>query len=212
MPLQLLECHYQTKMNTSSQIFQPRDLFHWSFISTLNLFYYPSLDVMQQLSNHQLALLRKTSRVQLPGQLLIFTRMYSINHVNSSEDCMGNFVRIMNSLARDIPERKKQFPFYKGNCRHLDKNSATHCWICEEPFDSQLDPEESIDLNHCHFSGQFLGLARENCNRARRYVNFTPVVGRNIQNYDLLHICLALNDCESTTTIKFIPPADEKYI
>ena len=67
-------------------------------------------------------------------------------------------------------------------------------------------------MDHCHFSGQFLGWAHEKCNRARRYVNLTPVVGHNIQNYDLHHICLALNDCESTTTIKVIPSTDKKYI
>ena len=106
------------------------------------------------------------------------------HHVDSSEDCMGNFVRMLPSLARDIYERKKQFPFYNGNRRSFDKKSATHCWICEEPFDSELDPQESIDLDHCHFSGQFLGWAHEKCNRARRYVIFTPVVGHNIQNYD----------------------------
>ena len=79
------------------------------------------------------------------------------HHVYNSEDCMGNFVRMLHSLARDIHERKKKFPFYNGNRRNLDKNSATYCWICEEPFDSELYPEESIDLYHCHFSGQFLG-------------------------------------------------------
>ena len=94
----------------------------------------------------------------------------------------------------------------------MDKNSATHCWICEEPIESELDPEESIDLDLCHLSGQFLGWAHQKCNRARRYVNFTPVVGHNIQNYDLHQICLALNDCESTTTIKVILSTDEKYI
>ena len=117
---------------------------------------------------------------------------------------------MLHSLARDIHERKKQFPFYNGSRINLDKNSATHCWICEEPFDSELDPEESIDLDHCHFSGQFLGWAHEKCNRGRQY--FTPVVGRNIQNYDLHHICLALNNCESTKTIKIIPSTYEKYI
>ena len=58
------------------------------------------------------------------------------HHVDSSEDCVGNIVRMLNSLARDILERIKQFPFYNGNRRNLDKNSATNCWICLEPFDS----------------------------------------------------------------------------
>ena len=79
-------------------------------------------------------------------------------------------------------------------------------------FDVEDDPESTIDLDHCHFSGKFLGWAHEKCNRARRYVNFIPVVGHNIQNYDLHHICLALNESEPTTTVQVIPATDEKYI
>ena len=71
---------------------------------------------------------------------------------------------------------------------------------------------DEIDLDHCHYSGKFLGWAHEKCNRLRRNINFTPVVGHNIQNYDLHHICLALNNCEPTTTISVIPATDEKYI
>ena len=65
---------------------------------------------------------------------------------------------------------------------------------------------------HCHFSGKFLGWAHEKCNLARRTVNFTPVIGNNIQNYDLHHICLALHECEPTSTMSVIPSTDEKYI
>ena len=57
------------------------------------------------------------------------------------------------------------------------KKSTTQFWICYEPFDRELDPKESIDIDHCNFSEQFLGWAHENCNRAERYINFTPVVG-----------------------------------
>ena len=39
-----------------------------------------------------------------------------------------------------------------------------------------------------------------------------PFVGHNIQNYDLHHICLALNNYEPTTTISVIPSTNEKYI
>ena len=94
------------------------------------------------------------------------------HHVDNSEDCMGNFVKKLHSLARDIHDSKKQFPFYNGNRRNLDKNSATYCWISKEPFDSELDPEESKDLDHCHFSGQFLGSADENCNSSETICQF----------------------------------------
>ena len=38
------------------------------------------------------------------------------------------------------------------------------------------------------------------------------MVGHNIQNFDLHHICLALQPCEPTTTVCVIPSTDEKYI
>ena len=69
------------------------------------------------------------------------------NRMDSSEDCMCNFVLMLHSLARDIHERKNHF-FYNENPGNLDKNSVTHCWICEEPIASDLDPKESIVLDH----------------------------------------------------------------
>ena len=134
------------------------------------------------------------------------------HHVDSSEDCMKNFVRMLHDLARDIHKQKNKHPFNRGNRNLLNKRQAKRCWICENDFDVEDDPESTIDLDHCHFSGKFLGCAHEKCNRARRYVNFIPVVGHNIQNYDLHHICLALNECEPTTTVQVILATDEKYI
>ena len=132
--------------------------------------------------------------------------------VDSSEDCMANFVKLLHKLARDIHKQKRKYSFFKGDRRSLDKFQATQCWICEKPFSEVEDQENSIDLDHCHYSGKFLGWAHEKCNRARRNIKFIPVVGHNIQNYDLHHICLALNNCEPTTTISIIPATDEKYI
>ena len=128
------------------------------------------------------------------------------HHVDSSEDCMKTFVRI---LARVIHKQKNKHPFYRVNRNLLNKNQATQCWICENDFDVEDDPESTIYLDHCHFSGNFRVWAHEKCNRARRYVNFIPVVGHNNQNYDLHQIYLALNKCEPTTTVQVIPSTDE---
>ena len=57
-----------------------------------------------------------------------------------------------------------------------------------------------------------MGWALEKSKLARRTVNFTPVIGHNIQNYDLHHICLALHECEPTSTMSVIPSTDEKYL
>ena len=102
--------------------------------------------------------------------------------VDSSEDCMAKFVKLLHKLARDIHKQKRKYPFFKGDRRSLDKSQATQCWICEKPFSEVEDQENSIDLDHCHYSGKFLGWTQEKCNRARRNINFIPVVGHDIQN------------------------------
>ena len=132
--------------------------------------------------------------------------------VDSSEDCMASFVKFLHKLARDIRKQKRKYPIFKGDRRSLDKSQATQCWICEKPFSEVEDPENSVDWDHCHYNGKFLGWAHEKCNRARKNINFIPVVGHNIQNYDLHHICLALHNFEPTTAISVIPATVEKYI
>ena len=75
-----------------------------------------------------------------------------------------------------------------------------------------LDPKHSIDLDHCLYSGKFLGRAHEKCNLTKRNINFIAVRGCNIQNYDPHHNCSALNNCESTATTSVLPATDKKYI
>ena len=110
---------------------------------------------------------------------------------------------MLHSLAKDIYKRKRVFPFVISDRSQYPKIAASECWICNEPFDAN-DEQSSFDLDHCHYSGQFFGWAHEKGNRARRNVNFTPVVGHKIQNYDLHHISLALQYCEPTTTVSVI--------
>ena len=90
---------------------------------------------------------------------------------------------MFHALAKDIYKRKRAFPFFRDDRSQYPKSEANECLIFNEPFDDN-DEQSSIDLDHCHYSGQFLGCAHEKCNRAQRNVNFTPVMGHNIQNYD----------------------------
>ena len=129
-------------------------------------------------------------------------------HLDSSVNCMQNFVQMIHKLAKDIHEQKRKHPFFRGDRSSLHKDASKQCWICENEF-SETDEK---DLDHCQNSGGFLGWAHPQCNRARRNSNFIPVIGHNIQNYDLHHICLSLQKCEPTTTINVIPATDEKYI
>ena len=132
--------------------------------------------------------------------------------VDSFQDWMAKFVKSLQKLARNIHKQMRKYPFFKSDRRSLDKSQAKQCWICEKPFSEVEDPENLIDLYHCHHSGNIIGWAHEKCNRAKRNVSFIPIVGHTIQAYDLHHIFLYLNNCESTTTISVIPATDKKYI
>ena len=81
-------------------------------------------------------------------------------------------------------------------------------WICQEHFS---ESEEKC-LDHCHSSGKFLGWTHDKRNLTRGNINYIPVVGHKKQNYDMHHICLALNECDSRSTIQVIPSTDEKFI
>ena len=105
-------------------------------------------------------------------------------------------------------EQKRKQPFFLGDRSSFHKDASKQCWICENKFSET----EVKDLDHCHYSGGFLGWAHPQCNRARQNSNFIPVFRHNIQNYDLHHICPSLQKCEPTTTINVIPATDEKYI
>ena len=133
------------------------------------------------------------------------------SHVDSSEDYITKFVHMLHTLAKDIYKRKRVFLFFRGDQSQYPKSAASECWTCIQPFDDN-DEQSSIDLDHCHYSGQFLGWAYEKRSRARRNVNFTPLLDHNIQNFDLHHICLALQSCDPTTIVSVIPSTDEKYI
>ena len=127
--------------------------------------------------------------------------------IDSSENCMTNFIKKLHEMAREVYYSKRRFPIYLGQ-QVPNRSSIVDCWICEEPF----GPEDTKVMDHCHHRGDFLGFAHEKGNWIRRTINFTPVIGHNIANYDLHHVCLALREIEPSTKINVIPSTDEKYI
>ena len=54
--------------------------------------------------------------------------------VDSSQDCMANFVKLLHKCARDIQKQKRKYPFFKGDRRSLDKSQATQSWIVRNRF------------------------------------------------------------------------------
>ena len=117
------------------------------------------------------------------------------------------FLNQLHQLAREIYDQMRWFPHFLGCQESLNKKTST-CWICCIHFTN----EHEKCLDHCHFSGKFLGWSHEKCNLARRTKNFIPVIGHNVQNYHLHRICLALHECELTSTMSVITITDKKYI
>ena len=95
-----------------------------------------------------------------------------------------------------------RFPYYfmrvNFSCRKLYSDT-----------DSLLYKVEADDLYY--ELENFLGWAHTQCDRARRNSNLISVIGHNIQNYDLHHICLSTQECERTRTVKVMQSTDEKY-
>ena len=75
---------------------------------------------------------------------------------------------------------------------------------------SLLEPKiKKSDL--CQHRRVFLGFVHEMCIWTTRTINFTPVIGHNIANYDVHHVCLALREIVPSTK-SVLPSTDEKFI
>ena len=83
------------------------------------------------------------------------------------------------------------------------------CWICEETLENTT--KNPTVLDHCHFTGQFLGRAHNSCNINRNFLNYTPIFAHNLSNYDLHHVILALQGSNICNTISIKPSRDETF-
>ena len=120
---------------------------------------------------------------------------------------MQSFLEFVEGMARYMYEKKRMHILYTGP-PPLAEEFASECWICHGHF---ADNSTKV-LDHCHWSGVFLGWAHNKCNLNRRANNFTPMFAHNLQNYDLHHIVKALSKCSTRHKFTIIPASDEKYI
>ena len=72
--------------------------------------------------------------------------------------------------------------------------------------------EDDKVIDHCHYTGNFLGFAHPECNLKRKTINFIPVIAHNLSNYDLHHLCLYIHKLKPGCTLDIVPSTDEKYI
>lgn len=122
-------------------------------------------------------------------------------------DCIKVLLQTLEKLARDIHGLKRLHKVYNSHVPGT-KASTMSCWICCEPFENE---HEKV-LDHCHYSGEFLGWSHNRCNMNRSVSNFIPVIAHNSANYDLHHICKNLGVLSPQHKISIIPSTDERYI
>ena len=138
---------------------------------------------------------------QETGKLLMFK-------LKGSEGCMIEFVRTIEVLAYDIYNKKQQFRKLTSSIWKKDNKKPVARWVCEENFD-----EADVKVvDHCHYSGKFIGFAHSQCNIQRRSLNFTPIVAHNLSHYELHLLYIALHSCSPESLIKIILQTDEKYV
>ncbi|XP_070166522.1 uncharacterized protein [Polyergus mexicanus] len=58
--------------------------------------------------------------------------------------------------------------------------SATHCRVCEKPFES----EDARVRDHCHLTGRYRGPAHSNCNLNYKETYVMPIFFHNLSGYD----------------------------
>ena len=125
-----------------------------------------------------------------------------------SKDCIEKLVKALETIAREFYARKQTHRYFTG-VAPVDSDEIVDCWVCKKPFG-----EEVKVLDHCYYSGKYLGLAHNECNLERRTLNFIPVVAHNLSNYDLHHLCKELHHFDNDSRINVIPQTREsgKYI
>ena len=55
--------------------------------------------------------------------------------LDSSENCMKIFVKVLHKLANDIHKQKQKHPYFRGDRSKLGKTESVARWICETDFD-----------------------------------------------------------------------------
>ena len=130
--------------------------------------------------------------------------------LNRSEDCMEKLVEALEKIARQFSQKKQRNQYFRDTVPDRPQE-AQLCWICDGHFENVRDFEHDKLIDHCHYSGKFLGFAHPECNINRKTINFIPVKAHNLSNYDLHHLCLYIHKFKSDCKIEVMPSIDEKY-
>ncbi|KYN13278.1 hypothetical protein ALC57_14541, partial [Trachymyrmex cornetzi] len=126
------------------------------------------------------------------------------------EDCVSWFVKELYDLAhraKTIFDKNMAMAEFTSNVEWEQFRNATHCHICERPFE-----EEDLRVrDHCHLTGRYRGPAHSRCNLQYYDMYVIPVFFHNLAGYDAHFI---IKDIANSFVgrVDLLPMTKEKYI
>ena len=127
------------------------------------------------------------------------------------ENCMEKFIEALETIAHEMNTRKQNQRYFSDALPERPQE-AQFCWICEGQFGLNRDIEDDKVIDHCHYSGKFLGFEHPGRNINRKTTNFIPVIAHNSSNYDLHHVCMYIHKFKPGCKHDVIPSTDNKYM
>jgi len=136
------------------------------------------------------------------------------------EDCMDKFVESIKEVVELFAIKQQQFQNVITVNNHWSTyNKATKCWICDEELNqktikskagSDYKPKRKV-IDHCHFTGKYIGAAHYDCNFKRQNERIIPIFIQSLSGYDSHMIVKSLEKFWDGT-LKIIPKTGEEYI
>ncbi|KYN27849.1 hypothetical protein ALC57_02745 [Trachymyrmex cornetzi] len=140
----------------------------------------------------------------------VYDETMSIYKSYRGEDCVSWFVKELYDLAhraKTIFDKNMAMAEFTSNIECEQFRNATHCHICERPF-------EEGDLrvhDHCHLTGRYRGPAHSRCNLQYNDTYVIPIFFHNLTGYDAHFI---IKDIANSFVgrVNLLPITKEKYI
>ena len=126
-------------------------------------------------------------------------------------DASRRFIECLLKEEEEIKEILSHIePLRMSESDQIAFDNATHCFLCEKPFDK--DEHDKV-VDHDHVTGFYRGAACNGCNLNFQICNFIPVLFHGLRNFDGHIICQSIGEYEARTKgIKCIPQNMERYI
>ena len=136
------------------------------------------------------------------------------------KDCMDKFVEGIKETVELFAIKQQQFKDVKMKLKDFDDyKQATKCWICNEEFNqitiksksgTDYKPKKKV-IDHCHFTGNYIGAAHYDCNFKRQNERMIPIFIHNLSGYDS-HMIIKTVSKFGDGVLKIIPKTGEEYI